>query len=155
MADLSAQIKNFNVEKFMQSLEEVKPSNEFERLPKPIQSLIFNNLSVKELGMMQRMNKYLFKSISASALSNTIWKNQFVNYLGEKIDEKDIEEFQITKNGLSNFEQQLSVYYLYYKYWQEITWDPSYCAPGIKVEPKKNQQFLNENSGKKKKKKKI
>ena len=113
------QIKEFEFSnEFLKELEEVKPSNEFEKLPKNILSEIFCYLNLKDLNKIWKMNKFFLKLLCDSNCATIVWKH-FCKVLidfKEENNKNEVDEF-LKGNKFSTIENKMNKYCLFLKHY--------------------------------------
>ena len=99
---------------FQEQLDEIKPQNEFENLPKFLLSKIISSLQLKDISKIWVLNKFFFKFLcEKSPSTNNIW----ISYLSS--DLKDIDPIEIDSHlkeyNLTPYEKRMNKYHMYLK----------------------------------------
>eukprot|EP01091_Cochliopodium_minus_P006559 TRINITY_DN1650_c0_g2_i1.p1 TRINITY_DN1650_c0_g2~~TRINITY_DN1650_c0_g2_i1.p1 ORF type:complete len:297 (-),score=74.89 TRINITY_DN1650_c0_g2_i1:44-934(-) len=99
----------------------------FEKLPKLILTLILQFLDAKDMAQIFRLNKFFFKFLWTSPNSGMLWEKMCVNQQeGEKINEKEVEEFIKNNPTSDQFEKKMNRFLFYFKHCAFFEWDPQH-----------------------------
>ena len=104
------------------SLQEIKPTSAFEKLPKNVLAEVLMYLLPCELAIMWRINKFFFFLLCNSTCATVVWKALCHQYF-EKINENQVEEL-VNELKLAPLEKKLNTYCIFFKHYLSIEWDP-------------------------------